>query len=51
MRSLRQSIVTTLLVIGLVSTANAVLPIERLDGFKGAKAYLVQTHSLPMVEY
>jgi zinc protease len=50
MRSLRQSIVTTLLVIGLVSTANAVLPIERLDGFKGAKAYLVQTHSLPMVD-
>jgi zinc protease len=42
--------VTTLLVIGLVSTANAVLPIERLDGFKGAKAYLVQTHSLPMVD-
>ena len=37
--------------IAVVSTsAHAILPIEKLDSFKGAQAYLVQTKSLPMVD-
>jgi zinc protease len=36
--------------IGLLSNANAILPIEQLDSHKGAKAYLVQTKALPMVD-
>jgi zinc protease len=39
-----------LLIFGLVQSAHAILPIEQLDSFKGAKAYLVQTKSLPMVD-
>jgi zinc protease len=35
---------------GLFSNANAILPIEKLDSYKGAKAYLVQTRALPMVD-
>lgn len=35
---------------GLFSNANAILPIEKLDSYKGAKAYLVQTKALPMVD-
>ncbi|QWE20496.1 pitrilysin family protein [Polynucleobacter sp. AP-Kolm-20A-A1] len=30
--------------------AHAILPIEPLDSYKGAKAYLVQTKALPMVD-
>jgi len=36
--------------IGLFSNAYAILPIEQLDSYKGAKAYLVQTKALPMVD-
>jgi len=36
--------------IGLLSNAYAILPIEQLDSYKGAKAYLVQTKALPMVD-
>jgi zinc protease len=36
--------------IGLISNACAILPIEQLDAYKGAKAYLVQTKALPMVD-
>ena len=36
--------------IGLIGNAYAILPIEQLDTYKGAKAYLVQTKALPMVD-
>ena len=32
------------------SSAKAILPIETLDTVKGAKAYLIQTKSLPMID-
>ncbi|QWD66119.1 pitrilysin family protein [Polynucleobacter sp. MWH-Aus1W21] len=35
---------------GLLSHAYAILPIEKLDSYKGAQAYLVQTKALPMVD-
>ncbi|QWD62720.1 pitrilysin family protein [Polynucleobacter sp. MWH-UH25E] len=35
---------------GPLTSAQATLPIEQLESFKGAKAYLVQTKSLPMVD-
>jgi zinc protease len=35
---------------GVVTSTHAILPIERLDSFKGAQAYLVQTKALPMVD-
>ena len=50
MRALKQCIATTLLVFGVVTSANAILPIEKLDHYQGAKAYLVQTKALPMVD-
>lgn len=50
MRALKQWVATTLFTIGFVGTVNAVLPIERLDGYKGAKVYLIQTQALPMVD-
>lgn len=34
----------------LLSNAYAILPIEKLDSYKGAQAYLVQTKALPMVD-
>ena len=39
-----------LLGFGLLSNAYAILPIEKLDSYKGAQAYLVQTKALPMVD-
>lgn len=38
--------------VGVASFGNAyaILPIEKLDGYKGAQAYLVQTKTLPMVD-
>ena len=45
-----KSISVCLFTIGLLSNANAILPIEKLDSYKGAKAYLVQTKALPMVD-
>jgi zinc protease len=38
------------LMAGVVTSACAILPIEKLDSFKGAQAYLVQTKALPMVD-
>ena len=35
---------------GLIASAQATLPIEQLESFNGARAYLVQTKSLPMVD-
>lgn len=49
-RLIKRGIVASLLGLGLLSSAHAILPIEQLDSFKGAKAYLVQTKSLPMVD-
>ena len=40
----------SLLGFGLLDSAQAILPIEKLDTYKGAKAYLVQTKTLPMVD-
>jgi zinc protease len=34
----------------LIASAQATLPIEQLESFNGARAYLVQTKSLPMVD-
>jgi zinc protease len=39
-----------LLAFGFSNNANAILPIEKLDIYKGAKGYLVQTKALPMVD-
>ena len=39
-----------LVLLGFLSSAQATLPIEQLESFNGAKAYLVQTKSLPMVD-
>ena len=39
-----------LLGFGLLNNAFAILPIEKLDSYKGAQAYLVQTKALPMVD-
>lgn len=39
-----------LLIFGLLGNAYAILPIEKLDSYKGAQAYLVQTKALPMVD-
>lgn len=35
---------------GLLTNAYAILPIEKLDSYKGAQAFLVQTKALPMVD-
>ena len=45
-----KTISVCLLVLGLFGNAYAILPIEQLDSYKGAKAYLVQTKALPMVD-
>lgn len=45
-----KSISVCLFTFGLLSNAHAILPIEKLDSYKGAKAYLVQTKALPMVD-
>ena len=39
-----------LLCFGVLSHAYAILPIEKLDSYKGAQAYLGQTKALPMVD-
>ena len=49
-RLTKQGVLATLFSLALLSTAHAILPIEQLESFKGAKAYLVQTKSLPMVD-
>ena len=53
MRVIRMSkhgVIAIFLSLGLLASAHAILPIEQLESFKGAKAYLVQTKSLPMVD-
>ena len=50
MKALKQILLTGILCLGFLSAAHAIPPIEKLETFKGAKAYLVQTKSLPMVD-
>lgn len=50
MSAFYKTLSTCILSIGLLSNAYAILPIEQLDSHKGAKAYLVQTKALPMVD-
>ena len=45
-----RGIAVCLITFGLLGNAHAILPIEKLDSYKGAKAYLVQTKALPMVD-
>jgi zinc protease len=47
---IKQASMTIALMIGMITSAQAILPIEKLDSFKGAQAYLVQTKALPMVD-
>jgi zinc protease len=50
MNALKKSILICLLTFGYFINAHAILPIEKLDSFKGSKGYLVQTKTLPMVD-
>lgn len=47
---IKQACLTFALIAVVSTSAHAILPIEKLDSFKGAQAYLVQTKSLPMVD-
>ncbi|MEY4495008.1 MAG: hypothetical protein RL744_72 [Pseudomonadota bacterium] len=47
---IKQASVTITLMLGMMASAHAILPIEKLDSFKSAQAYLVQTKALPMVD-
>ena len=50
MKLIKQSCCAIIFVFGFLQSAQAILPIEKLDSVKGAKAYLVQTKALPMVD-
>jgi zinc protease len=50
MKPFLKTISVGLFVFSLFANAHATLPIEPLDSYKGAKAYLVQTKALPMVD-
>jgi len=50
MNALNKSILVCLLTFGYFAAAHAILPIEKLDSFKGSRGYLVQTKALPMVD-
>ncbi|MBU3629539.1 pitrilysin family protein [Polynucleobacter sp. AP-Melu-500A-A1] len=50
MRALQKAFTIGFLSFGLIHSAHAILPIEKLDAYKGAKVYLVQTKTLPMVD-
>ena len=50
MKLFRNTTVFLLSLFGLLASAQATLPIEQLESFNGARAYLVQTKSLPMVD-
>jgi zinc protease len=47
---LKQACLAMVLTAGLLSSAHAILPIEKLESFRGAQAFLVQTKALPMVD-
>ena len=50
MRLLHQITIFLFSLFGLIASAQATLSIEQLESFNGARAYLVQTKSLPMVD-
>ena len=50
MNALKIIISVCLLTFGVFNHANAILPIEKLDPYKGSKGYLVQTKALPMID-
>jgi zinc protease len=50
MRALKKLFCVGLFALGSMQSAYAILPIEKLDSYKGAKVYLVQTKTLPMVD-
>jgi zinc protease len=50
MNAFFKTISVCILALGFFGKAYAILPIEPLDSYKGAKAYLVQTKALPMVD-
>lgn len=50
MKLLIKGIAACLFAFGLLGNARAILPVDKLDSYKGAKAYLVQTKALPMVD-
>ena len=47
---MKKTALVMVLMTGVITSAYAILPIEKLDSFKGAQAYLVQTKALPMVD-
>lgn len=47
---IKQASLAFALIAGVSASAYAILPIEKLESFKGAQAYLVQTKALPMVD-
>jgi zinc protease len=49
-KSIQQFFLAFILLLGMLSSAQAILPIEKLDSVKGAQAYFVQTKALPMVD-
>ena len=50
MNAFYKNISVAVVLFGVFGKAYAILPIEQLDSYKGAKAYLVQTKALPMVD-
>ena len=50
MKILNKILLTGILGLGFLNGAQAILPIEQLDSYRGAKAYMVQTKALPMVD-
>jgi len=50
MNTLKKAIATCLLTFSCFGIAHAILPIEKLDAYKGSKGFLVQTKTLPMVD-
>ena len=50
MRTLNRGLWLVILTLGLIQSAYAILPIEKLESYKGAKVFLVQTKALPMVD-
>ncbi|QWE16522.1 pitrilysin family protein [Polynucleobacter sp. AP-Nino-20-G2] len=50
LKMVRHILLPLWLILGVITSAHAILPIEKLESYKGAQAYLVQTKTLPMVD-
>ena len=50
MSALKKAIAACLLTLSYCGVVYAILPIDQLESYKGAKGYLVQTKALPMVD-